>query len=438
MSVDDARDVNLDRLLTDWLEADAAPRAPESLETAFVEGVASTRQRPAWATTERWISMETRAQLGVMPRAVIVLLTIALLAIGAVAGYAIGSSLVKADDGSDVAAGLTYLAPPGAIYTHPTGTGDPVRLTPDDEFTYGFAWSPDGTRFAYGSIADPQGGPITIMIRDADGSNPIAVSEPFEEANGNFTPVRYIWSPDGTRVIFWAEDPEAVDQVMPWPCGLGGTFCGQRIWITATDGSEPARIIGDPALDARSPVWTPDGESIIFTGSAAGTGTDYGIYRMDADGANAERIGDLTGSAFAFELHAISPDGTMAAVSSGDAQYDLYLVDLATGEHVLVVGGEGEAAGPYWSPDGSLIAFGIWPNNPSGPQGMLYDVASGEVISLDMPLDPTGWSPDGNSILSGWPQGTPTVVDVTDPSAPVATEIEGLIEAYGPSWQPRP
>ena len=66
-------DLNLDRLLTDWLEADAAPRAPESLETAFVEAVARTRQRPAWATTERWISMETRAQLGVMPRVVIVL-----------------------------------------------------------------------------------------------------------------------------------------------------------------------------------------------------------------------------------------------------------------------------------------------------------------------------------------------------------------------------
>ena len=76
MSVNDTPDVNLDRLLTDWLEADAAPRAPESLETAFVEGVASTRQRPAWATTERWISMDTRARLGDMPRAVILILTL--------------------------------------------------------------------------------------------------------------------------------------------------------------------------------------------------------------------------------------------------------------------------------------------------------------------------------------------------------------------------
>ena len=99
MSVNDAPDVNLDRLMTEWLEADAAPRAPESLETAFVEGVASTRQRPAWATTERWISMDTRAQFGVMPRAVIALLTIALLAIGAVGGFLIAGNLVKADEG---------------------------------------------------------------------------------------------------------------------------------------------------------------------------------------------------------------------------------------------------------------------------------------------------------------------------------------------------
>ena len=172
-------DVGLDRLLTDWLEADAAPRAPESLETAFVEGVANTRQRPAWATTERWISMDTRAQLGVMPSAAIILLTIALLAIGAIGGYAIGSGLVEANDDGEPTAVLTYASPPGAIYARPTdGTGEPVRLTGDDEMAFTYAWSPDGTRFSYESWAD-QEGPATIVVRDGDGSNPIAISEPF-------------------------------------------------------------------------------------------------------------------------------------------------------------------------------------------------------------------------------------------------------------------
>ena len=432
MSVNDAPDVNLDRLLTDWLEADAAPRAPESLETAFVEGVASTRQRPAWATTERWISMDTRAQLGIMPRALIVLLTIALLAIGAVGGYAIGT-VVDAEDGDGTAV-LTYASPPGVIYQHPTdGTGEPVRLTGDDETAFTFAWSPDGTRFAYESWAT-QEGPTTIMIRDADGANPIAISEPFEAPTGSVARAYLAWSPDGARVLFWAPGIAVVDDGPG--CRNVGTFCGQRIWSAPADGSEPAQVIGDPALDARSPLWTPDGETVIFAGSE-GNGGLYGIYRMDADGANVERIGDLGGSGYAFDRHAISPDGTTLAVVPGNGLPDLYLVDLATGEETLIAGSDGDEVEPYWSPDGSMIAF-TWLGGINDPaEAMLYDVASGEVISLGTELYVKGWSPDSRSIVSG-ENGVVTVVDVTDPTAPVVTEVEGLTEAYEPSYQPLP
>ena len=429
MSVNDAPDVNLDRLLTDWLEADAAPRAPESLETAFVEGVASTRQRPAWATTERWISMDTRAQLGVMPRVVIVLLTIALLAIGAVGGYAIGSGLVKAADGGDATAGLTY-STEGVIYTI-DDTGESVRLTGDDEYASTFAWSPDGTRFSYESWVSPQG-PITIVVRDADGANPVVVTEPFEPTPRGIKPGYHVWSPDGSRIIYWAYGPDAADEEAR--C-LVGWFCGQRIWIVPTDGSEPARVIGDPELDAWAPVWTPDGESIIFGGSPAGTGSDYGLYRMDADGENVERIGDLTGDDVSFEHIAISPDGTAAAVTIGTQEQDLYLVDLATGEDVLVTGESADELEPYWSPDSSMIAFTSWTNEPLAT---LYDVASGEVISLDIPLYVWGWSPDGRSIFGYWPDGTMSVVDVTDPTAPVATEVADVTEISWAGWQPRP
>ena len=431
MRVNDAPDVNLDRLLTDWLEADAAPRAPESLETAFVEGVASTRQRPAWATTERWISMETRAELGVMPRALIVLLTIALLAIGAVGGYVIGSNIVDASDGGGVAAGLTY-STEGVVYTHTNdGAGGPVPLTGDDEYASTFAWSPDGTRFSYESWTDPQD-PITIVVRDADGSNPVVVTEPFEPTPRGIKPGSHAWSPDGSRILYRAYGPDAAGEE---PRCSVGWFCGQRIWITPTDGSEPARVIGDPELDAWAPVWTPDGESIIFAGSAAGSGTDYGIYRMDADGGNVERIGDLTGEGMSLEHIAISPDGTAAAVTVGTQEQDVYLVDLATGEDVLVAGESADELEPYWSPDSSMIAFTSWAMEPLAA---LYDVASGEVISLDIPLYVGGWSPDGHSIFGHWPDGIMTVVDVTDPTAPVATEVNEVSELSWVSWQPRP
>ena len=428
-----APDVGLDHLLTDWLEADAAPRAPKSLETAFVEGVASTRQRPAWATTERWISMETRAQLGVMPRVAIALLTIALLAIGAIGGYAIGSSLVDASDGGGGAA-LTYTKPPGAIYRHPTdGIGEPVRLTGDDEVTFIFAWSPDGTRFSYESRPDPDG-LATIKIRDADGSNPIAISEPFESPWGAVARPYQAWNPDGSRILWWAPGLDVVDDGPG--CSNPGTFCGQRIWSAPADGSEPARVIGDLELDARSPLWTPDGETIIFAGSE-GNGGRYGLYRMDADGANVERIGDLEGSAYAFDRSAISPDGTTLAVVPGHGLPDLYLVDLETGEETLIAGSDGDEVEPYWSPDGSMIAF-TWLGGFNDPaEAMLYDVASGEVISLGESLFVMGWSPDSRFVVSG-EDGVVTMVDVTDLTAPVVTEVEGLTEAFVPAWQPLP
>ncbi len=156
---------------------------------------------------------------------------------------------------------------------------------------------------------------------------------------------------------------------------------------------------------------------------------------MDADGANVERIGDLTGRSGLDQL-SISPDGSTLAVFTGAEAWDVYLVDLATGEDTLIAGEQGDEFEPYWSPDGSLIAFTSW--GAADPRPMLYDVASADVTSLDISLSVLGWSPDGRSILGQWPDGILTMVDVTDPMALVATKIEGVADAEWPSWQPHP
>jgi Tol biopolymer transport system component len=103
---------------------------------------------------------------------------------------------------------------------------------------------------------------------------------------------------------------------------------------------------------------------------------------------------------------------------------------------VLFAGEDEDEYGATWSPDGSLIAFTSIGGFDDVQETLLYDVASGETISVAESLEVVGWSPDGRFIV-GWLDGTLTVVDVTDPTAPVATEVEGVTEGDGPSWQPR-
>src|SRR4249919_4025306 len=87
-----SRNDGLDRRLTAWLDVEAAPYAPTDLRMRFADGVARTRQRPAWATTERWISMETRARLGGVPRLIIILATMGLLAALAAGAIVVASN----------------------------------------------------------------------------------------------------------------------------------------------------------------------------------------------------------------------------------------------------------------------------------------------------------------------------------------------------------
>src|SRR2546430_16602435 len=86
------------------------------------------------------------------------------------------------------------------------------------------------------------------------------------------------------------------------------------------DGSNVARLTNDPQLDGH-PVFTPDGQSILFQSQRAGGKLQ--IFSMNADGTGVKQLTQDSVNL----APAVSPDGrTIAYVSLRNKNYDIWLM----------------------------------------------------------------------------------------------------------------
>jgi Tol biopolymer transport system component len=149
------------------------------------------------------------------------------------------------------------------------------------------AWSPDGTRIAFGALTMVQGCGL-YLLRLAD-TTLTRVTTPTSCANDP------AWSPDGRYLAYTA------------PL-TGGPFAGTRgLFVIGVDGSGNRQLASDPyALGA--PSWSPDGRRLVFISNAAGPND---VWVIDADGTDARR---LTVATDYYDLApAWSPDGSTIA-----------------------------------------------------------------------------------------------------------------------------
>ncbi|MEW6225611.1 MAG: hypothetical protein AB1627_13380 [Chloroflexota bacterium] len=336
-----ARD-DFDRLLAIWLDESAGAGTPEYLDETLT-AIGRLRQRPAWLSPWRWLPMQLTMRRVAVPRAIPYFALLALLLVVALLAVALaGSQRRLPQPFGRAATGLIAFDTNGDIHVaNADGTG--VRAfvaTPATE--HGATFSRDGTRLAYWSR--PVGGSPQLRLVDANGATDLNLTGDMALSADTFMPAGS-WSPDGTRLAFSS--------------GLGD------LYVIATDGSTPARRIGEPGLLRSSPAWSPTGDWIAFRGLRSGPFEPPAVYVIRPDGTGETRVSGFSGGVNAMLNPDWSPDGASLLY---DAVYDAPLGADESGE-IIVATLDGSSwtervvveRSPSWmarfSNDGTQIAF---------------------------------------------------------------------------------
>jgi TolB protein len=259
--------------------------------------------------------------------------------------YSMAGSLWRQQIGS--AEGATNGAAAGVAQQLTAGTYD---YQPD--------WSPDGRWVIYSSYRNDA---VELWILELATGN----TKPLL-ANGavNLEPR---FSPDGKRIVFVSTLFKRRFHV--FTADIDGAKLSNVQRLTGEHKSALPRYYYSPFDHEINPVWSRDGEDIIYVsnrGHIYGTG---GLWRSKSRTPPAATGEDLTVGDAAREIHYeetnwkarpdVSPDGSRLVFSSylGRSWHNLWVMPAAGGDAFPLAYGDWDQTYPRWSPDGTRIAF---------------------------------------------------------------------------------
>jgi len=262
------------------------------------------------------------------------------------------------------------------IFTVPAdGSSPPTKLA-----DYGFVagWSPDGALIAFtmlhpdqtGCGVVPAGCFSMIFLVRADGTE-----EPTKLADGNAP----AWAPGTNRLLFYTLTR---GELTTWQGDTYPAIVGRDVYVADLTSGRTIALARNRSTESVSSggmsSWSPDGSHVLL-----GWGN---LYVVKADGSEPPlKIAD--GSTFELDW---SPDGQRIVYSWGGEIYTV-AADGSEPPQQLAIGHQ-----PYWSPDGSRIAF-IAKTLPTS-EIWLLDPETGETRKLVDGRLPV-WSPDGSLML---------------------------------------
>lgn len=275
-----------------------------------------------------------------------------------------------------------------------------------------FAVSPDKQWIAYLSDEFTSLRWTSLYVVPADGSGaPVRVSKQISN-NGSTAnqPVKsFHWSPDSTRLVFAANQDG----------NSGNDFFANEIYIVDRDGSNMIKIngsIGNPAVvELRDPQWSPDGRYIVqevtdYVANSRSNTFGLNVYDTTVGSANSRRLFTSRAPNESTVIRNVrwSPDSKRISYMADQLvanEFNVFVIDVETGDNAQVTNFGDFNSDSRWSPDGTTLAY---LDNPSAPFPSDLVVSAGSPGAQDTVLafvSPNGrsvsnyaWSPNGQQI----------------------------------------
>jgi TolB protein len=187
------------------------------------------------------------------------------------------------------------------------------------------ALAPGGKRLAFRNL-DPLHLGLGVLDLDA---------QELSELTAHAEDAAPAWSPDAHQIVF-ASDKE-----------------GDRKWRIFATSVGQIRGEGEQWAFGEMPAWSSDDTLIAYHGCNE-RGDQCSVWIMQPGGSSPARLTtDASDTAPAW-----SPDGSQVAfVSARSGNWELYLVEVATGVETRLTDHPAVDLSPTWSPDGKSLAF---------------------------------------------------------------------------------